>query len=251
LLMNNFALLRPVWKSIFGKAWIVCLILFLALGGLRAYGLLGPADVRMAVMVNFFLMWFLPLIFFTRAGRSAMGLKKADRRIWLLWGPLLGIAGAVLMFAVGYGLYGAGPENWYVSIMNSWAVDSSMRELPRGILFLIYTLPAVIFSPVGEEFFFRGMIHASVGEQWGQRAATWANATAFAAVHLLHHGIRWNGGVLEISWVSGSLWFLLMMGLSWIFRQCLRRSASIWPAVAAHAAFNLTMNIIIFLTLFR
>jgi hypothetical protein len=62
--MNNHVLLRPVWKNIFGKAWIGCLFLFLALGGLRAYGLLGPADARMAVMLNFFLMWFLPFIFF-------------------------------------------------------------------------------------------------------------------------------------------------------------------------------------------
>jgi membrane protease YdiL (CAAX protease family) len=250
LFMADLILLRPIWKSVFGKAWIACLVLFLALAGLRAYGLLGPADARMAVMLNFFLMWFLPLIFFTRTGRFTIGLKNPDRRIWLVWGPLLGILGAVLVFAVGYGLFGAGPDNWYVSIMNSWAVDSSMRELPRGMLFLIYTLPAVIFSPVGEEFFFRGMIHASVGEQWGQRAAALINATAFAAVHLLHHGIRWNGGGLDISWGSGFMWFLLMMGLSWIFTQCLRRGASIWPAVAAHAAFNLTMNIIIFVVLF-
>jgi membrane protease YdiL (CAAX protease family) len=250
LFMADLILLRPIWKSVFGKAWIACLVLFLALAGLRAYGLLGPADARMAVMLNFFLMWFLPLIFFTRTGRFTIGLKNPDRRIWLVWGPLLGILGAVLVFAVGYGLFGAGPDNWYVSIMNSWAVDSSMRELPRGMLFLIYTLPAVIFSPVGEEFFFRGMIHASVGKQWGQRAAAFINATAFAAVHLLHHGIRWNGGGLDISWGSGFMWFLLMMGLSWIFTQCLRRGASIWPAVAAHAAFNLTMNIIIFVVLF-
>jgi hypothetical protein len=65
------------------------LILFIVLGGLRAYGLFGPLSVRMLIMLNFFLMWFLPFIFFTQSGRHAMGLKKVERPLWWLWGLLL------------------------------------------------------------------------------------------------------------------------------------------------------------------
>ena len=57
--MINTSLLRPTWQRIFGQAWILNLVLWLALGGLRAYGLLGPAGARMLVMVG--LSWLFTL----------------------------------------------------------------------------------------------------------------------------------------------------------------------------------------------
>ena len=242
----NASLLRPAWQHIFRRAWILNLILFIVLGGLRAYGLFGPQSVRLLIMLNFFLMWFLPFIFFTQSGRHAMGLTRVERPIWLLWGSLLGIGGSLIIFAVGYGLYGHSTENWYVGILNSWAIDSTMLQLPRIQLFLIYTLPAILFSPIGEEFFFRGMIHESVKVHWGQRAATAVNAIAFGGVHILHYGSSWDSAGLHFSLVSGTLWILLIMGLSWLFTQCRQRSGSIWPAVVAHSTFNLVMNVSIF-----
>ncbi len=101
-------------------------------------------------------MWPLPFLFFTASGRAAMGLRKVERPAWLGRALLIGAASALLIFELGYELYGKGPANWYVSIRNSWAIDPATAGLPRGQLFLIYTLPAILFSPVGEEFFFRG-----------------------------------------------------------------------------------------------
>ena len=211
----NSSLLRPAWQRIFRQAWVVNLLLFILLGSLRAYGLFGPPSVRMLIMLNFLLMWFLPFIFFTKSGRYAMGLKKIERPMWLLWGALLGMGGALILFAVGYGLYGHSAANWYISIRDSWAIDSTMAQLPRIQLFLIYTVPAMIFSPIGEEFFFRGMIHESAKELWGQRAATLVNALAFSGAHALHHGLSWDNAGLHFLVVSGVLWFLLIMGVSW------------------------------------
>jgi membrane protease YdiL (CAAX protease family) len=51
---------------------------------------------------------------------------------------------------------------------------------------------------------------------------------------------------LPFTWVSGALWFMMMMGLSWFLTQCRTQGGSIWPAVAAHAAFNLVTNVTIF-----
>jgi membrane protease YdiL (CAAX protease family) len=45
------------------------------------------------------------------------------------------------------------------------------------------------------------------------------------------------------------LWLLLVMGTSWLFTLCRRRGGAIWPAVLGHAAFNLVMNLTIFLVL--
>ncbi len=242
----NTTLLRSVWQRIFRQAWILTLVLFVVSGGLRAYGLFGPVSARMLVMLNFFLMWFLPFIFLSQAGRCTMGLKRVERPIWWLWGLLFGAGSSLIVFGVGYGLYGHGQENWYVSILNSWAMDKTMLQLPRIQLFLIYTLPAILFSPVGEEFFFRGMVHEAIREHWGSGVATAINVLAFGGVHILHYGLNWDDRGLHFTVVSGTLWILLMMGASWLFTLCRQRSGSIWPAVMAHATFNLVMNVSIF-----
>ncbi len=248
--MMNTSLLHPVWQRVFRQAWVLNLVLFIALGGLRAYGLFGPLSARLLIMLGFLLMCFLPFIFYAQSGRYEMGLRKVERPIWLLWGLLIGMGGSFIIFSVGYGFFGRSANNWYISILNSWAIDSTMMQLPRIQLFLIYTLPAMLVSPVGEEFFFRGMIHESVNQLWGQRAAIFINALAFGSVHILHHGLSWDSTGMHFLLVSGLLWVVLMMGMSWFFTQCRQRGDSIWPAVVAHSAFNLGMNLTIFLILF-
>ena len=242
----NTSLLRPVWQRIFQRAWILSLVLFVALGGLRAYGVFGPSSARVLLMLSVFLMWFLPFIFFTREGRQAMGLKRAGHPQWLACGLLLGMGASLVVFGIGWVLFGRSADNWYISVLDSFTIGPAAMQIPRVVLFVLYTLPAMIFSPIGEEFFFRGMLHESVKDQWGATVATLVNAIAFGGTHLLHHGVRWDstGGHLLLG--SGLLWVGLMMGLSWLFTVCRQQSGSIWPAVVAHSGFNLMMNATIF-----
>jgi len=246
---GNRELLRPLWRRLVGRAWVLSAILFVVLGCVRGYGAYGPEEARSWLMIGFFSMWFLPGIFFSRAGRRAMGLKQADRPGWLLWGPLLGATSACLVFALGFWLYGRSELNWFVAIGNQFLAGSEALGLPQAALMVVYTVPAILFSPVGEELFFRGMIHESVGERWGERLATLANGLAFGTIHLFHYGITRDASGYHFLLVPGLAWILLMMGLSWIFGLCRRRSGSIWPAVLAHAAFNLVMNLTVFLIL--
>ncbi|MBN1305081.1 MAG: CPBP family intramembrane metalloprotease [Anaerolineales bacterium] len=243
-------ILYTFWRRIFKHPWWLSVVLFLILAGVCAYGLFGPEKARRWIMFGFFILWFTPFLFFSKAGRRNLGIKKIGNPLWLLWGFLLGGAASSLVFILGFLLYGRNSDNWYVSVLVSWLIDEQMMELPRLALFAMFTFPAVVFSPVGEEFFFRGIIHETVKEKWGVAIATVVNAMAFGLVHLMHHGIQWGQRGLQVSIFSGLLWFVLMMGVSWLFTICRLEGDAIWPAVFSHAAFNLTKNMTIFWFLF-
>lgn len=248
---ESSSLLRPLWRRVFGQAWVLNLVLFVLLGCLRAYGVLGPEreSVRQLIVVGFLLMWCLPFVFWGNDGRRAMGLKKVDRPIWLLWGALLGAAAALVVFAIGFLLYGCTANHWYVAISRQYMLGDLMSLLPLSALIPMFTIPAMVFSPIGEEFFFRGMIHESVNVRWGERVATLANGLAFGGVHLLHYGVARDASGWHVRFAPGLVWLLLMMSVSWLFTLCRRQGGAIWPAVLSHSAFNLVMNLTIFLIL--
>ena len=219
------ALLRPMWRRAFGRAWVLSLSLFLILGGLRAYGILGPerASVRQLILAGFLVMWFLPYVFFHKDGRRAIGLRAPERPAWLVWGPLLGAVASMAIFGIGVLLYDRGADHWYVAISQQYLLEDVMSQLPLSTVIVMFTVPAMLFSPIGEEFFFRGMVHESVGAGRGERAATLANGLAFAGIHLFHYAVERHAGGWHVRVVPGMLWFALMMGLSWVFTLCRRK----------------------------
>jgi hypothetical protein len=124
-------------------------------------------------------------------------------------------------------------------------------SLPLGKwpAFAALALPAAIVSPVGEEFFFRGLLHFSLEKVTSRNIATFANAFAFASVHLLHHGVSRDAAGLHVRVGSGLMWLLVGMGLAWVLTICRLRGGSLWPAILAHSASTLFMNVTIFCAL--
>jgi membrane protease YdiL (CAAX protease family) len=238
--------LRLVWQRIFGQAWLLNSLLFLLLGALRAYGSLGAGNADRFTLLGFLLMGFLPLIFLNRVGRRAIGLKSVERPLWLIWGALMGGAGALVIFLLGVALYGNSAEHWFVSVRTAYQIDPQLAQSPTLIVVLLYTIPAMIFSPIGEEIFFRGMIHEAVNSFGGQARATVVNAVAFGGIHLFHHGLTHDATGLHFLGESAILWVGLMMGMSGLFTLARHCGGAIWPAVVSHAAFNLVMNLTIF-----
>jgi uncharacterized protein len=148
------------------------------------------------------------------------------------------------VIALGFGLYGFGSDNWVITLRHTYReVALSLGKWPT---FALLALPAAIVSPIGEEFFFRGLFHFSLKRVVGNGTATLANALAFGSVHLLHHGISKDAAGLHVRPGSGLMMVLVMMGLSWLFTICRLRSGSLWPAVLAHSACTLFMNMTIF-----
>jgi membrane protease YdiL (CAAX protease family) len=113
-------------------------------------------------------------------------------------------------------------------------------------LFLIFTGPALITSPVGEEFLSRAVIHQRAAASWGPLAGGIVSASVFAGLHLMHHGITYSSGAVGFVGASGLLWFALTFAVSLMFTALRKRGGTIWLAVLAHAGFNLAMNAAIF-----
>ena len=180
-------MLRPFWSRIFPGAWLYSLVLFIVFAAMRTYATFGPAKARPLFLCQFLLMGLLPFVLLTRSGRQEIGICKVPRPAWLLWAPLLAALAAAGAIALGFGLYGFGVDNWVITLRNTYReVAIPLGKWPA---FAVLALPAAIVSPVGEEFFFRGLFHFSLKRVTGSGAATLANAFAFGSVHLLHHGI--------------------------------------------------------------
>jgi membrane protease YdiL (CAAX protease family) len=227
--------------------------LAVAFAAMRVAGMLGPASLRWMVPLGFVLMTLTPWALLDAEGRRAIGLCGVRSR-WLIPGLLLGAAAAVACGALGHLLFGVGPDNWFVSVASYYRGTMDTTALGGVTLYLIFTTPALIFSPIGEEIFFRGLLQRALEEKLSVRMATWLECAAFGIVHLCHHGLAalWAGGVglsLSVRPLSAALWVVLMFLVALMFAQIRKRSGSLYPAIAAHAAFNAAMNAVIFLTL--
>lgn len=243
--------LHDPWAKLFPNTLSLVLILFGLLAALRVYGYFGHEFFSgHPVMLGFVLMWFVPFIFFTKDSREKMGLRKPRSTLWTIVFIFVGAAFALLCYYLGILLYGKSGENWFVSVGYTFLSDQRIAQMPRDVAFLAFTIPAIIASPIGEEFFFRGVIHQVVEERWTWGIAAVANATLFALVHLLHHGIYRGLDGIETMPISGAIWFVLMFIASLIFTIARRKSGSIWASVLAHSGFNLVMNFTIFYSLF-
>lgn len=112
--------------------------------------------------------------------------------------------------------------------------------------FLIAATPSMIFSPIGEEFLYRGVVRGSFVGRFGEVRASYLDGLAFALTHLAHFGIVYT----VLGWtflpVPAFLWVLAMFAVSQIFFRCKLFCGSLWGAVFSHAGFNFVMMYFIF-----
>lgn len=242
--------LRPFWAQRLPHPLALAGLLFLVLTAFRGYGYFA-SDLFQSppVTVGFILMWFVPSVFLTHWGRRQIGLVAPRSLIWLLLALLGGAAAAGLCYGLGIALYGKTEQNWFVSVGYTYLSDERLADMPRNLAFIAFTVPALIASPIGEEFFFRGFVQESARDRLRPAAAACLAAALFAGAYLIHHGIYRSHSGIEVMPVSGALWFALMFATSLVFSFFRRKGGSIWTAVAAHAAFNLVMNATIFYSL--
>lgn len=239
------SLFRP-WLGLDLRTGLVLLLLF----SLARLGLVLEANVSRSyalVSIFFLIMAATPVVLLTKAGRRRIGMNWPTRPAWL---PPALIAGALccgLMVISAETLFGAGDDNAFRYIAGTYAgLPSPMDDQTRLILFLVFAAIGMTFSPIGEELFYRGLVHETFAGRFGEWRAAAIDAAAFALVHIAHFGLIWRAGGWTFLpgpaawWVSG----LFVTGL--VFFWFRRASGSVAGAIFAHAGFNLAMTAWIF-----
>jgi hypothetical protein len=218
---------------------------------MRATALFGPRAWALLLPLSFVAMALLPFLLLDRDGRRRIGLRPALHPRWY---PLALLAGAGLASAcagLGALLFGSGADHWFVSVADHYRRQFDSSGLDRWALYLAFTLPALLFSPVGEEIFFRGLLQTALEGRCSERLSAALASALFALLHLCHHGLLLTATGWTWRPVSAALWVLLMFATALALAALRRASGSLYPAMTAHAAFNATMNLWIFTLLWN
>ncbi|MGZ8559380.1 MAG: CPBP family intramembrane glutamic endopeptidase [Chitinophagaceae bacterium] len=223
---------------------IIAGVLFAAM---RAIGTIGPQAYRFILPLGFIIMMLMPFIFLNKEGRRRVGLIKSGAAKYYLIAIVAGSALALVCFGSGLLLFGLSDDNWFISIKNSYYRTFDTTGMSIQQLFIIFTIPALIFSPAGEEIFFRGFLQEALATKFSYRQAMIIDSLFFALIHVFHHGIvKDQQGQISFYPLSGFIWVLLMFITAVSFALLKKSSGSVYPAILAHAVFNVVMNMCIF-----
>lgn len=240
--------LRPLWAKIFNFDWkfgsflilIICIPRFLLVLDANAsgnYSLIGAIMIVSAVA---------PFIFLTKNGRRKIGIAGTRKYKWILKAFIFGVSASLLLYYLGHILYGISYENWFVYIAKSYKIPEEISGAQKRILFAIMAVAGMTFSPVGEEFFFRGIVHSSFAKSLGEKRALLIDGLAFSFTHISHFGLVFLNNHFKLYLVPTILWVLSMFLLSLLFYYCKKKTDSLLGAVICHGAFNLGMIYSIF-----
>ena len=240
--------LRPFWRNFFQLNWKFGLFLILALCIPRFllvlqanqtgnYGFIG------AIM---FISAIVPFIFLSKAGRAQIGLIKSNAYGMLIAAFIIGIALSLFLHVIGKLLYEDSFQNWYAYIGKSYNIPEVISASDKFTLFLVMAITGMIFSPIGEELFFRGVVHGSFAKSIGEQKASIVDSLAFALTHIAHFGLVFINGNWTFYFVPTLLWVIGMFLVSIAFFQMKNSSGSILGAILCHAGFNLGMIYCIF-----
>jgi len=244
-------LLKNGWKKVVRNTLVVSVVFSIIFSAIRGLGMLGPSSYRPLIPLGFLLMMALPFIFLNKDGRKQIGFVQSKKVSYYGLGILFGIVAASICFGIGLLLFDTSPDNWFITIRNYYNSSMPTAGIPIFQLFVIFTIPPLIFSPIGEEIFFRGFLQEALTNRFSVRTSIILESLLFGLVHIFHHGLVRVDGVIHFYFWSGILWVGLMFLTACGFAILRKVSASIYPAIVAHATFNLMMNVFIFTFLFR
>jgi membrane protease YdiL (CAAX protease family) len=244
--MQSPKLYHPLWDRIFHRKWVLGLFLIL-LFGIPRFIIVLDSYVRgqsQWLSIIFTLMFFTPVFFLRKAGRREMGIRKSSRKIWLLWGFLLGCGMCLLLFACTRLMFGLEISNPFVYIASGTTTAGGSTAY-----FAIYMVIIMTFSPIGEELFYRGLVHQAFKEKLGDKKAAVIDSSAFSLTHLAHFGIVYASGAWNFLPLPALIWIISMFFTCLVFNHVRKESGSILGAILTHAGFNFAMGFLMFYAL--
>ena len=97
-----------------------------------------------------------------------------------------------------------------------------------------YLLFVQVWAGLGEEIFYRGYLQGTLRQRFGPLAAIAAASLLFAIRHYAQVLIVWP----DVDWGSATVWvaatFVVGLAFGWLYEK----SASLWPSIVCHYAFN-------------
>lgn len=198
------------------------------------------------VSIIFLIMICLPWVILNDSERRLIGIRKIRNKYWLIMSLFVGLLGAAMIYYLMLVAFGEDTLHPYGYIARSYQLPQGALVSERMTYFLIYSTISMTLSPLGEELFYRGLVHEYFAVHLGHARASYLDSTAFALVHLAHFGIVFEEGTWHwLPWPSVA-WVLGLFLICRLFFWSRQKSGAIWGAVVAHAAFNLGMNYFIF-----
>jgi len=240
--------LKPIWQKLFSFDWkfglflilIVCIPRFALVLNANTTGNYGSIGMIMFVSA------LAPFLFLSKYGRKEIGLTKPNKFHWLFIALITGLAASLILHFLGQNLYGNTFENWYNYIGRSYKIPADINPEDKKVMFIIMAITGMTFSPIGEELFFRGIVHASFAKSLGDKKASLVDSSAFAITHLSHFGLVFVDNQWKLLIIPTLIWVCGMFLVSLIFFACKQYSRSILGAIICHAAFNFGMIYCIF-----
>lgn len=240
--------LRPFWNKIFSFNWkfglflilIVCIPRFILVLNANASGNYSYIGLIMVISA------IAPFIFLSKYGQKKIGITKPKKYNWLLIAFASGLIVSILLYLLGQNLYGNSYENWYKYIGKSYNIPIGINQHGKAILFTIMALTGMTFSPIGEELFFRGIVHSSFAKSVGEKKASIVDSSAFAITHISHFGLVFINNQWNFLTTPTLIWVLSMFLVSLLFFVFKQYSDSILGAIICHSSFNLGMIYCIF-----
>ena len=240
--------LKSFWRRFLSFNWkfglllilIVCIPRFCLVMHANTTGNYGYIGLIMVISA------VIPFVFLSKFGREKIGIKKTNRIYWLFLAFITGLGISLLLYFIGSTLYSNTTQNWYVYIGQSYKIPEGIERSDKAMMFAIVAITGMIFSPIGEELFFRGVVHDAFRQSVGEKRASVIDGAAFSFTHLAHFGIVYENSEWRLLLTPALIWVGAMFLVSLVFYYFRKRSASLSGAIFCHAAFNLGMTYSIF-----
>lgn len=240
--------LKPFWNRLFRFNWkfgfflilIVCIPRFILVLNANSSGSYGSIGLIMTISA------IAPFLFLTKYGRTEIGITKPKNFKWLFYAFIFGLVASIILYIVGQFLYGTSYENWYQYVGKSYKIPATITQADKNIMFSIMAITGMTFSPIGEELFFRGIVHSSFAKSIGEKKASIVDSSAFALTHISHFGLVFINNKWNFFIIPTIVWVTSMFLVSLLFFHFRQKSESILGAIICHSAFNLGMIFCIF-----